>query len=120
MAMMTAIDLDRFVRDELVDATAALVLDAADRHDLCVDAFFASGLAEPQDGAAAPVVLIRSAFGSVELVVDGTGTTWMVASTVDLCAPKVMRLCAWHDARFLADCCMDSLCGGKTFRPTIH
>jgi hypothetical protein len=118
--MMAAIDLDRLVRDELVDATLALVLDAADRHDLCVDAFFASGLAEPQDGPTASSVLIRSAFGVVELIVDRAGTTWIVASTGDMRVPKVMRLCAWHDARFLTHFCMEALGGCQVFRPTIH
>lgn len=114
------IALEQLVRDELVDATVARVLEAADRRDLCVEAFCALGQANAKDVAAPLSVFMRSAFGEVELIVDGAGEVWMVESAGDDRAPTAMRLYAWHDADYLCSRCIDTLDGKRTFRPSVH
>jgi hypothetical protein len=104
----------------LIAAAVQLTLDIAECRDLHVDALRAPGHATDCGDTPPLSVLMCSAFGAVEFVIDVEGTTWMVESDGIAVAPRVTQVHLWHEAQDLALQCIAALGCGRKFHPSIH
>ena len=116
----TPVDLKQLARDDLVDTTVRRILDLADEQYLPLEALISPGATKLHSGASAVSILLRSATGTVDFIIDGEGSIWMAESVGHSVEPIVTLVDVWDPSEYLARRCIEVLSGYRPFRPSVH